>query len=104
TSQYAYVSDAVAGAVYVVDIDIHSQTYHQVVYTIQVDAPLGLRGLDQSADGRYLYVAAPGRSLFSRADGSTGTIFVIDTNRQSETFWRVVGEITVGPEPYGVEA
>ena len=58
--QYLYVSDTLVGSIYVIDIDPASQTFHKLVKTISVpEAVDGLRGMDVTADGRRLYVAAP---------------------------------------------
>lgn len=107
--QFAYVSDALGDGyraqVYVLDINPESDTYNQHVQTIVVSpAPLGLRGLTVSADGRRLYVAAPGKSLFSRTAPVAGNVLVIDLDPSSPTFHEQIGAIPVGPEPYGITA
>lgn len=58
--RYAYVADGNQGLIYVIDIDPNSETYHQVIKTIQVNpAPDGLRQLAISSDGRKLFATAP---------------------------------------------
>jgi len=107
--QFAYVSDALSDGyraqVYILDINPESDTYNQHVQTITVSpAPLGLRGLTVSADGLRLYVAAPGKSLFSRSAPVAGNVLVIDLDPSSPTFHEQIGTIPVGPEPYGITA
>jgi len=113
--QFAYVSDERLGAIYVIDISPVSDTYHQVVQTIQVGpAPLGLRGLDVSVDNKRLYVAAPERTLFVTPPGAAGAgrILVVNVDPLDRPAtadalnlrnWREqVAEIVAGQEPYGV--
>ena len=70
--RYAYIADRGLGQIYVLDIQPGSSTYHQIIETINVDAPLGLRQLAISNDGRRLYASAPNRSQ--------GKIIVINTD------------------------
>ncbi|MDM9385690.1 PKD domain-containing protein [Chlorogloeopsis sp. ULAP01] len=58
--QYAYIADGRVGVIYVLDINPNSKTYHQVIQNIQIyGAPLGLRELVVSTDGRKLFATAP---------------------------------------------
>ncbi|MEF8734175.1 MAG: hypothetical protein V5B40_20340 [Candidatus Accumulibacter meliphilus] len=64
----AYVSDEVAGRIYVLDIDPSSGSYNQLVRTLDVGpAPSGLRGMAINASGTRLFVAAPEKMLFGSA-------------------------------------
>ncbi|NJO93192.1 MAG: hypothetical protein HC820_00340 [Hydrococcus sp. RM1_1_31] len=58
--RYAYIADGRSNLIYVLDIDPYSETYHQVVQNIQVTpAPIGLRQLAISSDGKKLFATAP---------------------------------------------
>lgn len=58
--QFAYIADGQFGFIYVLDINPSSETYHQVVKNIQVNpAPVGLRQLAISSDGKKLFATAP---------------------------------------------
>ncbi|HND23400.1 MAG TPA: putative Ig domain-containing protein, partial [Rhodocyclaceae bacterium] len=101
----AYVSDEVAGRVYVIDIDPSSSTYNTLVKTIDVNpAPSGLRGMAINANGKRLFVAAPDKALFGRPGGGDGKVFVIDVEEGSSTYGQVVATLDAGSEPYGVSA
>ncbi len=76
-SQFLYVA-APRGRVYVVDIRPGSNQFHKVVHAIELSgACMGqagrdctapgpiLRGMDVSADGKRLYIAAPATTLYS---------------------------------------
>ncbi|NOT95746.1 MAG: hypothetical protein HOP00_05510, partial [Nitrospira sp.] len=107
---YLYVSDTFAGAIYVIDINPTSTTFHTMVKQISVDvAPEGLRGMDVTADGRRLYAAAPlkgGAAQFSSQNYPNGHIVVIDidTAPGNKTLWTTIAEKTVSQEPYFVKA
>ena len=107
---YLYVSDTFVGAIYVIDINPTSTTFHTVVKQISVDvAPEGLRGMDVTADGRRLYAAAPlkgGAAQFSSQNYPNGHIVVIDIDTQAhaQTLWTTIAEQTVSQEPYFVQA
>ena len=110
--QYAYISDQLAGRVYVLDINPQSPTYLNY-RVISLNAPDGLAGLAVSNDDKYLVVAAPNRkSYFAAPDSPEGTIWqiTIDPSLSSwSTFWQS-GQplpsfaIPVGDYPYGVTA
>ncbi|MDH5668189.1 MAG: putative Ig domain-containing protein [Nitrospira sp.] len=108
--RYLYVSDQNVGLIYVIDILPTSPTYHTVVKQISVpSAPEGLRGMDLTADGRHLYVAAPvkgGAAAFSKENYPDGKILVIDTDLKDGNIkrWTVVAQQTVSQEPYFVKA
>ncbi|MGB3655927.1 MAG: hypothetical protein WBA41_32590, partial [Rivularia sp. (in: cyanobacteria)] len=61
TNRYAYIADGSPnGNIFVLDINPYSNTYHEIIESIQVDAPYGLRKLAINTDGRKLYGTAPG--------------------------------------------
>jgi hypothetical protein len=100
----AYVSDEVAGRIYVLDIDPSSGSYNQLVRTLDVGpAPSGLRGMAINASGTRLFVAAPEKMLFGSGSGD-GRVFVIDVAEGSETYGEIVEVLLAGGEPYGVSA
>ncbi|TVS20372.1 MAG: hypothetical protein EA424_04310, partial [Planctomycetaceae bacterium] len=106
---YVYVSDDRQGVVYAIDTNPSSPDYH-TVKTLSFSGTFtgaGLRGLDVSADGKRLYVAAPGQTLFSKPQGAPelGSILVVNTDVASDQFFEEVWVIPdVGREPYGVTA
>ncbi|MDH5639643.1 MAG: putative Ig domain-containing protein, partial [Nitrospira sp.] len=109
--KYLYVSDFNVGTVYVIDIDPVSETFHTVVKTISIKvAAEGLRGMDITADGRRLYVAAPlkgGAAAFSKDQYPNGHIVVIDTDTTTpgnNNLWTVITDQQVLQEPYAVKA
>ncbi len=64
-----FVPDRFRAAIYVIDINPTSNSFHKLIRTLTFraeDAPLGLRGIAVSSDGSRLYVAAPGVDLFGR--------------------------------------
>jgi DNA-binding beta-propeller fold protein YncE len=100
----AYVSDEVAGRIYVLDIDPSSGSYNKLVRTLDVGpAPSGLRGMAINANGTRLFVAAPEKMLFGSGSGD-GRVFVIDVAEGSETYGEIVEVLLAGGEPYGVSA
>jgi hypothetical protein len=106
--KYLYVSDTRVGTIYVIDIDPTSHTFHKLVKQISIDvAPEGLRGMDVTADGRRLYVAAPvrGGATFNKAypDGKI-VVIDIDTTPGNKTLWTKIADKTVSQEPYFVKA
>jgi DNA-binding beta-propeller fold protein YncE len=101
----AYVSDEVAGRIYVLDIDPSSGSYHKLVRTLDVGpAPSGLRGMAINANGTRLFVAAPEKMLFGGSGGGDGRVFVVDVAEGSETYGEVLEVLPAGAEPYGVTA
>lgn len=104
---YIYVSDEVQGSVHAIDTNPGSPHYHTVQRINVAPAFSGLRGLDVSADGKRLYVAAPGETLFSKPPGvpEMGNILVINTEVDSDQFFKQFWVVPdVGREPYGVTA
>ena len=96
------------GIVHVIDVQPQSPTYHQVGVFYVTPAPVGLRGLDFSADGKRLYIAAPARERHyvpPNAPGN-GSIIVVDVDPSSETFLNQQWVITEGinKEPFSVTA
>ncbi|HND52087.1 MAG TPA: YncE family protein, partial [Pirellulaceae bacterium] len=117
-----YVTDSVAGMVYVVDVDPFSPKFHQLVQRISLGsdmwgeaiAPLGLRGAAISADGQRLYVLAPVRTLFGAYSGEQGRIATIYLQPPTGSGYkegpvfdsRLPNAVikTAGPEPYDITA
>ncbi|MDE3034800.1 MAG: beta-propeller fold lactonase family protein, partial [Nitrospirota bacterium] len=106
--KYLYVSDANTNAIYVIDIQPGSATYHTKVSQIMLtSAPNGLRGMDMSADGERLYVAAPGQGQAGGTGAhAVGKILVVDTDFTpgNKTLWQQIGTIQADQEPYYVTA
>jgi VCBS repeat-containing protein len=110
----AYVSDERLGKIYVIDTNPESEHFNECVDSIDVSpAPQGLCGLDISADGKRLYVAAPQGNLFSTITQPPGQILVVDidpadkptgTAMSSSKWHKQIAAIVVGLEPYGVTA
>ncbi|MCB1968225.1 MAG: hypothetical protein KDI64_19875, partial [Candidatus Accumulibacter sp.] len=101
----AYVSDEVAGRIYVLDIDPSSGSYNKLVRTLDVaPAPSGLRGMAINANGTRLFVAAPEKALFGGSGSGDGRVFVIDVDEGSATYGEVLEVLAAGGEPYGVSA
>ncbi|NEP81106.1 MAG: Ig domain-containing protein group 2 domain-containing protein, partial [Okeania sp. SIO3B3] len=55
---YAYIADGNQPEIYVLDIDPSSNTYHQVVQTIELNTTGGLNRLAISSDGKQLFATA----------------------------------------------
>lgn len=55
---YAYIADGNKPEIYVLDIDPSSDTYHQVVQTIELNTTGGLNRLAISSDGKQLFATA----------------------------------------------
>ena len=121
-NRYAYVSDEdpvgdpahPMGAIYVVDIDPTSPTFHQLVRTIEVAAPFGLRHLIVSDDGKRLYVAAPNRDGYDKPAQAHSTVrYVVNIDEADRPrdpalgnprkFGEVIAEIDTGQETYGLQ-
>ena len=79
--RYAYIGDYQHGTIYVLDIDSRSQTYHQVVQTINLGgADNGIRSLAVSSDGKKLFATAPG----GYSPASTGYVYTINIDPEDE--------------------
>jgi len=114
SGRYLYATDERQGLVYVVNTDPLSPDYNRFVTTVTIAAgsnvpgSQGLRGADVSADGKRLYIAAPGKTLYGANNAvmpDEGDIVILDVDPNSPTFlqktWKVQG---VGVEPYAVNA
>jgi DNA-binding beta-propeller fold protein YncE len=120
--RYAFISDGLVGSVYVLDIDPGSPTYHSF-RTLALAVPEGqrgvikprdgLRGLDVTSDGKYLFVAAPNRkSYYADPDSPTGAIWKVTVDPDSPAWadlWATgkplpQAKIDAGDYPYGVTA
>ncbi len=102
---YLFLTDRHRGAVYVVDINEHSNTFHKLVRTITVpveDARIGFRDLAISIDGQRLYVAAPARDLFQESIGEFGSVLVFDLTPDQE--YPLIERIPAGPSPFAIVA
>ncbi len=108
-----YITDEIAASIYVVDVDPFSPTYNQHIRTLSVagnlgkDAPLGLRGIAVSLDGKTVYVAAPVRTIFGQFKGDQGYVMAFDAlqRKAGESVPLLqkalnITQIAVGPEPY----
>jgi YD repeat-containing protein/VCBS repeat-containing protein len=114
-----------SNVIYVVDIRPFSKDFHKVVSRIDVpvnDAPMGLLGMDISADGRRLYAAAPKTTLTDGPGGRSwydgnpqnGNIVVINVDGNDEPLdssagnsrrWReVIRVLEAGYNPHFVVA
>jgi DNA-binding beta-propeller fold protein YncE len=114
-----------SNVIYVIDIRPFSKDFHKVVSHIDVplaDAPMGLTGMDISADGRRLYAAAPRTTLTDGPDGRSwydggrenGSIIVINVDGNDEPLdssagnprrWReVIAVLEAGYNPHLVVA
>ena len=112
--KYAYVSDSTphggVGLIYVIDIDPFDDNYNKLVKTITVGtAPLGLRGLSLNQDGSLLYITAPDALVNGPSFGSTGTVFVVNTDPELKdgpayTPDLFASQIQVGPGPISITA
>jgi DNA/RNA endonuclease G (NUC1) len=103
--EYAYIADGEGGKVYVLDIDINSDNYHQVVKTIQLNvdnAETELRQMAASEDGMRLFVTA-----------SDGKIYVVnidpddrpaDGEANSRKWWEQIGAIATEQGAMGISA
>jgi len=103
--EYAYIADGAGGKVYVLDIDINSDSYHQVVKTIQLNvdnAETELRQMAASEDGMRLFVTA-----------SDGKIYVVnidpkdrpvDGEANSRKWWEQIGAIATEQGAMGISA
>ncbi|MEB3827891.1 DNA/RNA non-specific endonuclease [Phormidium sp. CCY1219] len=82
---YAYIADGKIGALYILDINPNSATYHQIIQTISFpSASWGLRQISMSSDGRKLFVAAPDYSLpFSNTKGQIHVVNIDPRDRPS---------------------
>ena len=79
--RYAYIGDYDRGTVYILDINLQSDTYHQVVKTISLDeANNGIRSLAVSGDGKKLFATAPG----SYSQSSTGKVYTVNIDPEDE--------------------
>ncbi len=112
--EFAYVSDGRQGLVYVLDVNPSSPTFHRVRATIRVEpAPQGLIDLTLDADGKRLYVTAPGRRTGGTftSPQAPGSILVIDTDpadaapERGARYHKQIGTIAEeGQEPYDLTA
>ena len=104
--QFLYVGDESKPIIYVININPSVSRYHQIGSIAVTNAPNGLRGMDISADGKRLYVAAPAAGAFASRNVPDGNILVFGTDpSDSATFLKQIGSpILAGPEPYGVTA
>ncbi|MEM6526258.1 MAG: DNA/RNA non-specific endonuclease, partial [Bacteroidota bacterium] len=71
-NNFVYIADRAIGSVYVVDINPSSETFHELVETINLPGDK-LRKLAISADGKKLFVTSP----LSKTPGK-GSIYVIN--------------------------
>ncbi len=94
-NHYAYVTDQFSPRIYVIDINIESSRYNQLVHTITLTpelAPFGLRGAVTTSfdDKQFLLVTAPGQTLIG--PGSNGNakshILVYDINAPEQSVSR----------------
>lgn len=77
---YAYISDKQQGLIYVLDININSSTYHQVLQTISLSTVnFGLRNLAINSDGTRLFATAPNKKA-----NELSQIFVINIDSENK--------------------
>ncbi|MFM6661907.1 MAG: Ig-like domain-containing protein, partial [Microcystis panniformis] len=107
-SHYLYITDQRQALVYVVDIRPQSQTYHELLKTIPVNAPIGINRLALNSDGTRLYGTAPAGQWEYSGYGSfgypEGSIFVIDLDPSSPTWHQQINSIVTGRDTYGIIA
>ncbi|MBO0350012.1 DNA/RNA endonuclease G, partial [Phormidium pseudopriestleyi FRX01] len=109
---YAYIADGKIGALYILDINPNSATYHQIIQTISLpSASWGLRQLSMSSDGRKLFVAAPDYSWpFSDTKGQIHVVNIDPRDRptnpenNSRLWHEKIGSISTYSEVDGVFA
>ena len=107
--RYLFVSDFHRNAVYVIDADPFSSKYHTVIQTFALPtfpggpadlAPVGLRGMAVSDNGRRLSIATPVRDLFRGAGSRNGYVVNVQIDADNRTTEEDVDE-EVEPESPG---
>ncbi|MBY0457043.1 MAG: putative Ig domain-containing protein, partial [Gemmataceae bacterium] len=106
---YAFVSDWLAGSIWVIDINPYSEHYNQPIAAWSFpQAERGFSELAVSADGTQLVVAVNGPPGYgSQPDGKLLVIDIDPTNRLpggGGTWGSVIQTINTGKAPYGVQA
>ena len=93
--EYAYIADKNGGKVYVLDINPDSDSYHQVVETIELELN------NESAQLREVAISADGRRLFVTASYSRIYVVNIDPNDRpldeesnERKWWQQIGAVT----------
>lgn len=102
--EYAYVADKNGGKVYVLDINPDSDSYHQVVETIELELN------NQNAQLREVSISADGRRLFVTASYSRIYVVNIDPNDRpldgdnSRQWWEQIGAVATATGAMGLSA
>ena len=115
-----YLYAAGLGKIYVIDLEMGSDQFHQVAQTIAVEAPDQgrINDLVVNADGTRLFVAVPVTSMFGvngwvQGQNQPGHLVVINVdekdkpgpNQSNGNSWReVIGTFDTGIETYGLAA
>ena len=103
--EYAYIADKNGGKVYVLDINPDSDSYHQVVETIELELN------NESAQLREVAISADGRRLFVTASYSRIYVVNIDPNDRpldeesnSRKWWEQIGAVATAQGAMGLSA
>src|SRR5262249_6279855 len=107
--KFAYVTDDVAGTIYILGVDPKSNSFYTCIRTIgKVPGALqhGPRGLHITNDDKWLCVAAPPPDADTPAPtaDTEGQILLVDLDPQHLTYRQVVSSLKADQAPYAVRA